>query len=49
MKSASFVLKRGVLTFFGGYCTREATVRSLPQMGQSWILITQMVSRKFSV
>lgn len=23
------VLKRGVLTFFGGYCTREATVRSL--------------------
>ena len=26
-------LKRGVLTFFGGYCTREATVRSLSQNG----------------
>ena len=27
------VLKRGLLTYFDGYCTREATVRSLSQNG----------------
>jgi hypothetical protein len=26
-------LKRGLLAFFGGYCTREATVRSLSPNG----------------
>ncbi|MHA6684785.1 PilZ domain-containing protein [Mesorhizobium sp. A556] len=33
VESRQRALKRGVLTFFGGYCTCEATVRSLSPSG----------------